>query len=159
MELIIGLLINIFFIYLIVKVVKYFSRNKKSKEIIHHKPDKRQIEVFPFVQNVVGISLKEIRKDEKGYAYVYIYVSNLSSDILPFNLYNAFLVTKDGVQIEGNVSTLAIDGVKNNSIMPHLKVERSIFFYNRVQRISKGDILIVRIQVHGTIHMLSMYLK
>ena len=120
-----------------------------------------KVNTSPYIEGLMGISIVDIKRqnDKFNYLTINIFIKNLSDKYLSVRLANAYYITSSGEQIKGSVRKLEIAGIDNSVIMPFLKIQAPIYFYDQIRELYENDILLVQILVGDKVFALSTNIR
>lgn len=120
-----------------------------------------KVNTSPYIEGLIGISIVDIKRqnDKFNYLTINIFIKNLSDKYLSVRLANAYYITSSGEQIKGSVRKLEIAGIDNSVIMPFLKIQAPIYFYDQIRELYENDILLVQILVGDKVFALSTNIR
>ena len=120
-----------------------------------------KVNTSPYIEGLIGISIVDIKRqnDKFNYLTINIFIKNLSDKYLSVRLANAYYIKSSGEQIKGSVRKLEIAGIDNSVIMPFLKIQAPIYFYDQIRELYENDILLVQILVGDKVFALSTNIR
>ena len=139
------------------------NENEDEKGLIIDEPilksnQPNKIPTSPCVDGLVGIGISSVKRQNDKFQYltIYIYIQNLSNGYIAVNLETAYFITHLGEQIKGSLRHIVVEDTYNEVIIPYLKVQAPIYFYDQIKEVYDNDIIVIQLSVNKELYALSV---